>query len=394
MAEQDNWRFCLKCNGMFFGGYTEGRCAAGGSHSRQGFNFSLPYGVPGTPTAQPGWRFCMKCCSLFFGGYGGGRCAAGGSHSAQGLEFVLPHDMPDAASTQSNWRFCLICNGMFFGGYGGGRCPGGGTAKHSAQGFHFVLTYRDDNNPPRGPGFDKKDPAKMYAAFIDNAEYYGMPVTFLKAVGKSATLDAIADNKIQHFTTWINTLNLRQTTYEALAELNVVKHHGDAAAIVGAYHESTHAYLYLKRHDAAFKQFSSEGEKYYTDAPMEDGTKCKDPEKLFQEAASSYVGDRAAGWWNTLDWLSRLTIAAAQGNNVRQDKKLLDANKVRDRYNDVMKQRVFGYNGEAPNQVDTTRPLSQQMKQFIDTQILEDKIPDDFDKVNNFSQLYRDILRP
>jgi hypothetical protein len=379
---------------MFFGGYTEGRCAAGGSHSRQGYNFSLPYGVPSTPTAQAGWRFCMKCCSLFFSGYAGGRCAAGGIHSAQGSEFVLQHDMTGAASTQSNWRFCLICNGMFFERYGGGRCPVEGTPKHSAQGFNFVLTYRDDNNPPRGPGFDKKDPAKMYAAFIDNAEYYGLPVNFLKAVGKSAKLKAIADNEIQNFATWFKTLNLQQTNYEVLAELNFDLHPGAAVAINPAYHESTHAYLYLKKNDAAFKQFSAEGEKYYTDAPLQDGTKCKDPERVFQEAASTYVGDHAASWWAAFESLSRLTIAVAHGNNVKQDQRALEANKVRDKYNNVMKQPIFGYSEKGSHQVNTTRPLSQQMKQFIDTQILEDKIPDDFDKGNKLSQLYKDLLRP
>src|ERR1017187_3306779 len=41
---------------------------------------------------QPDWRFCNKCEVMFFNGYGNkGRCAAGGAHVAQGYNFVLPH---------------------------------------------------------------------------------------------------------------------------------------------------------------------------------------------------------------------------------------------------------------------------------------------------------------
>jgi hypothetical protein len=42
--------------------------------------------------AQRHWRFCHKCQALFYDGYQEkGRCAAGGAHVAQGYNFVLPH---------------------------------------------------------------------------------------------------------------------------------------------------------------------------------------------------------------------------------------------------------------------------------------------------------------
>ena len=48
MATQADWCFCHKCNSMFFNGFPQkGRCAAGGAHEPQGFNFTLPHDIPG-----------------------------------------------------------------------------------------------------------------------------------------------------------------------------------------------------------------------------------------------------------------------------------------------------------------------------------------------------------
>jgi len=42
---------------------------------------------------QNQWRFCNKCQAMFFDGYPNkGRCPAGGGHVAQGYEFILHHD--------------------------------------------------------------------------------------------------------------------------------------------------------------------------------------------------------------------------------------------------------------------------------------------------------------
>ena len=41
---QDSWRFCNKCHAMFYNGYPDkGRCAGGGGHVAQGYNFVLRY---------------------------------------------------------------------------------------------------------------------------------------------------------------------------------------------------------------------------------------------------------------------------------------------------------------------------------------------------------------
>ena len=93
MGDQDQWRFCGKCDGMFFDGSPDkGRCPAGGAHQANGFNFVLPHDVPETPSAQKNWRFCGKCHGMFFDGFPNkGRCPGGGAHQANGFNFVLPH---------------------------------------------------------------------------------------------------------------------------------------------------------------------------------------------------------------------------------------------------------------------------------------------------------------
>ena len=142
-ATQDQWRFCRKCNALFFNGYPQkGRCAAGGGHVAQGYNFVLPHEVPESPHAQGAWRFCSKCSVMFFDGYPQkGNCPAGGGHTAAGFVFVLPHDIPVSGLVQGAWRFCNKCHAMFYDGFNNkGRCPAGGG--HVAQGYNFVLRFR------------------------------------------------------------------------------------------------------------------------------------------------------------------------------------------------------------------------------------------------------------
>ncbi|MBO3739348.1 CAP domain-containing protein [Actinoplanes flavus] len=167
---QPDWRFCGKCNGMFFSGrdgsyYRENqRCPASGLHEPMGFNFVLPHDVPGSATAQPDWRFCGKCNGMFFSGRDGSyyrenqRCPASGLHEPMGFNFVLPHDVPGSATAQPDWRFCGKCNGMFFSGRDGSyyrenqRCPASGL--HEPMGYNFVLPHQGivpDGSAPLSP---------------------------------------------------------------------------------------------------------------------------------------------------------------------------------------------------------------------------------------------------
>jgi hypothetical protein len=142
MPSQTDWRFCHKCDAMFFNGFPgKGQCPAGSGHDAAGFNFNLPHELKETPNAQANWRFCRKCSAMFFDGFPGkGHCQAGGGHEASGFNFDLPHDLPQTPTAQSSWRFCQKCAVMFFNGFPDkGRCPAGGA--HDASGFNFVLPH-------------------------------------------------------------------------------------------------------------------------------------------------------------------------------------------------------------------------------------------------------------
>jgi hypothetical protein len=97
---QANWRLCRKCDGLFWRGYpTDGVCPAGNGHDPGApgpggiyQNYVLTHDVPASPTAQDAWRFCVKCYGLFFFGYStNGRCPAGNEHKEAGYNFVLDH---------------------------------------------------------------------------------------------------------------------------------------------------------------------------------------------------------------------------------------------------------------------------------------------------------------
>ena len=156
------WRFCNKCQAMFY--RLDGRnvCTDGKAHRAQGYNFDLPYydsgacsdGKRETATAQPRWCCCKYCSVLFFDGYRSkGHCSANsiGGHAARSSSgYLLPHDVPGTPTAQTEWRFCNKCYAMFYDGYGErgtekGKCPAGGG--HMAPGYGFVLPHE---RPPTG----------------------------------------------------------------------------------------------------------------------------------------------------------------------------------------------------------------------------------------------------
>ena len=145
VGDQGEWRFCDKCESMFWNGTDKkGACPAGGAHVAQGFLFWLHYDDAAVETAavQYGWRYCSKCSSLFYNGYPTkGRCPAGGAHFAQGFMFGLNHQPAAPPSSQTEWRFCEKCFALFWNGATAkGRCAAGGA--HLAQGFVFNIPYR------------------------------------------------------------------------------------------------------------------------------------------------------------------------------------------------------------------------------------------------------------
>lgn len=146
--EQSEWRYCTKCQSLFYNGYAQkGLCSAGGNHTAQGYNFTLLYNTAVNSFAQKDWRFCDRCYNMFYDGYPDkGTCMGTpkeeipGEHEADGFNFILTHDAPESASAQGAWRYCSKCSMMFYNGYATkGICTKGG--EHTASGFNFVLVH-------------------------------------------------------------------------------------------------------------------------------------------------------------------------------------------------------------------------------------------------------------
>src|SRR5436189_6302746 len=91
--------------------------------------------------------------------------------------------------------------------------------------------------------------------------------------------------------------------------------------------------------------------------------------------------------------LSKLASTVPSDDIVRQRYRTLAAKQRLD-YNAAMRQRVFGYEEKSAissEQIETIRPISDALKTFLDHELLEDKIPDDFDAVAKFRLLISEI---
>jgi len=143
---QGAWRWCSKCQGLVFGGH-EGRGACPQRPLGTIVTTKVPHDLAASAeyalataggVGQPGWRWCHKCEGLFFGGGAGGKCAVGGAHDgSKSGAYTLIHNDP-AALGQDHWRYCRKCDGLFFSGGGTNACPGGGAHDGSASGAYKV----------------------------------------------------------------------------------------------------------------------------------------------------------------------------------------------------------------------------------------------------------------
>lgn len=138
--KQNDWRNCRRCRTLFYNGYpnNKGLCPLRGRHDAEREpvrDYKLTYNSRGP--GQRDWRFCNKCNSLFWNGYPKkGVCPGGGGHFAQGYNFTLRFDA--AAPGERVWRFCTKCEVLFYNFEGQtGTCAAGGG--HAAAGYVFVL---------------------------------------------------------------------------------------------------------------------------------------------------------------------------------------------------------------------------------------------------------------
>lgn len=164
---QRNWRWCSKCQGLWYSAAsfnTDGKCPAGGTHSKAGSGDYALFGDPDgsfskTVWAQTRWRWCSKCQGLWYSGASfntDGKCAAGGTHEKAGSGdyglFVDPSgNAPTGTPTlngQHFWRWCSKCQGLWYSAASvnhDGVCPGGGHHEKAASGDYALMLDADGN---------------------------------------------------------------------------------------------------------------------------------------------------------------------------------------------------------------------------------------------------------
>ncbi|NAZ76447.1 hypothetical protein GTQ99_13635 [Kineococcus sp. T13] len=140
---QSDWRWCSRCQGLFWGGGQPASvCPEGGAHAPQpqsgSGDYSLPHGAPPDAGRQAGWRWCDRCQGLYYGpAVADSTCPAGGTHAPAATsgsgDYALAINAAPAAGSQSGWRWCSRCQGLFWGGgQAGSTCPEGGP--HASPG--------------------------------------------------------------------------------------------------------------------------------------------------------------------------------------------------------------------------------------------------------------------
>lgn len=130
MAVQKGWRWCKKCEVLFYAP-AGNACPAGGSHDGSASACYLPF-TAAEGGAQDKWRWCKRCGVMFYSGVGAGRCPGGGGHDASGSgQYWISSGAPQTPA-QVGWKWCRNCQALFWGAGAQGVCPSGG--KHDSNG--------------------------------------------------------------------------------------------------------------------------------------------------------------------------------------------------------------------------------------------------------------------
>jgi hypothetical protein len=141
---QNYWRWCDKCQGLNYAGWSI--CPAGGVHDHSStFNYKLAINDPGF-AGQHGWRWCGKCQGLAFLSSSPGPCPAGGAHDHTGsADYGLALDNAGAPG-QKSWKWCNKCQGLAYAANSTpGACPAGGIHDHSGSG-DYTLAHDTTGN--------------------------------------------------------------------------------------------------------------------------------------------------------------------------------------------------------------------------------------------------------
>ena len=140
---QRDWRWCNKCQGVFFSGNTlPNYCPAGGGHS---YDANQQYGLPQQrPSGEwlDQWRWCNKCQGLFWIHDGKGLCpdaSLSKEHDDAGSGTYFLALAPILGVTFPSFRYCNRCAGLWnITQPSTGFCPAGGGHASTGSGKFYV----------------------------------------------------------------------------------------------------------------------------------------------------------------------------------------------------------------------------------------------------------------
>lgn len=153
------WRWCRRCQGMWFTGSARRHCPVldlfEHFHYDSGSAAYSIWRAPEITNGQPGWHWCWNCAIMWYWGsgeHGRGVCPNdrwGTGHfwgDPFGTNPVRDSYRLEAAPRvpvlggQSRWYWCKKCNGLFYGGNGIAvtHCPAGGNHDSSGSMEYFV----------------------------------------------------------------------------------------------------------------------------------------------------------------------------------------------------------------------------------------------------------------
>ena len=232
------------------------------------------------------------------------------------------------------------------------------------------------------------DPAVRYQETVEALKATGLPVDVLKT-----PLDRIVIDETSGINNYDLTFNALNLSPDVLDIGQMIKDDGplgisDNSNKIGTlFHEATHAYLDIFQNHPGIQPHLQAGVEYYTDAPLKNGDLVDDPERVFQEAAASYVGNKATAYAGAYGALQNLMRPEIPADTIPEHIEI-----IKDGFNTKMADQTHGYEPTGipfinEGQVSTTRKISPELADFLDQQILKMRIPNDFDSVEQFQPL-------
>jgi hypothetical protein len=213
--------------------------------------------------------------------------------------------------------------------------------------------------------------------FVNHAQHIGLPVGYLnRLIGR---YQFMTRPKQEGPSTTDVVFNYIEFLPSVKSETTFELFRTSGNSIGTVFHECVHAYFDLYEDEPPLPSLKREGVGYYGEALLKDGSRPDNPNYVFNEAAANYVGSRVAAFANAYFEV----MAAKQGKSVGGgERAAVEIGRAMDYYrkgyNNRIAERVFGYD---PSEMETTSAIMPILKTYLDTILLESKIPDDFAKL-------------